>query len=147
MATLMNGLHRLGITMDAKRIGIERCLNAVFVQDSQNSPDTGPAAVIVLARRPAIVERDDIVFLDRIRSADMMRAPMLGIGNLSPGFQISRQSDGHSSAVRPFDFYLLGLRVDVIEIIMRRLHVRETSFEKTLISLPLGYMESPSYCQ
>src|SRR5262249_61744767 len=60
--------------------------------------------------------------LDAVHPADMMRAPMLGIGNLSPGFQISRQSDGHSSAVRPFDFYLLGLRVDVIEIIMRRHH-------------------------
>src|SRR5262249_49786090 len=106
MATLMNSLHRLGITMDAKRIGIKRSLHAVLVQDRQVAPDPGPAAVIVLARRPAIVERDDIVFLDRIRSADMMRAPMLGIGNLSPRFQIPRQSDGHSSPVRPLDFDL-----------------------------------------
>src|SRR5262245_33606171 len=123
MATLMHGLHRLGITMDAKRIGIKRSLHAVLVQDSQNSPDTGPSAVIILARRPAIILRDDIVFLDRIRPADMVRAPMLGIGNLSPGFQIPCQSNGHSSAVRPLDFYLLGLRIDVVEIIMRRHHV------------------------
>src|SRR6267142_3277392 len=106
MAPLMDRLHRLGITMDTKRIGIEGSFHPVFVEDPQDAPDTRPPAVIVLACRPAIVKRDNIIFLDRIRPADMMCPPMLGIRNLSPRFQIPRQSNGHSGIVRPLDFDL-----------------------------------------
>ena len=79
MAALMHRFHRFGITMDAKRIGIERRLDAVLVQDAQNAPDTRPSAVVVFAGGPAIVLRDNIVFLDRIGPADMVRPPVLGI--------------------------------------------------------------------
>src|SRR5262249_26516404 len=122
MATLMDGLHRLGITMDAKRIGIKRSLYAVLVQDPQDAPDTRPPAIIILACRPAIVKRDNIVFLDRIRPADMVRPPMLRIRNLSPGFQIPCQSDGHSGVVWPPNFDLFCLRINVVEIIVHRHH-------------------------
>src|SRR4029450_13091669 len=84
MPAFMNRLHRLGITMDTKRVGIKRSLHAVLFQDPQDAPDTRPPAIVILACRPAIVKRDNIVFLDGIRPADMMCPPMLGIRNLSP---------------------------------------------------------------
>src|SRR4029077_8939853 len=141
MTPIMDGLHRLGIAMDAKRVGIEGSLYAVFVQDPQDAPDTRPAAVIVLACRAAIVKRDDIVFLDRIRPADMMCPSMLGIRNLRPRFQIPCQSNRHPSIIRPLDFDLLRLRINVIKIIVRRHHGSLNLLRR--FCLPLGYRGNP----
>src|SRR4030095_925388 len=110
-------------------------------------PDTRPPAIIILACRPAIVKRDNIVFLDRIRPADMMCPPMLGIRNLSPGFPIPRQGDSHSSVVRPLDFDLLGSRISVIEIIVRRHHGSPRLLKCVVVADRNGIEEIPSQCQ
>src|SRR3970282_1422075 len=48
MTALVHRFHRLGITMDAKRVSIKGRLDAVLVQDAQDAPDPRPSAVIVL---------------------------------------------------------------------------------------------------
>ncbi len=108
--------------MNAKRIGVERRLHTVFVQNPQNAPHPGPSAIIVLAGGTAIVQRDYIIFLDRIRTADVMRAPVLGIRTLRPRFEIPRQSDRHPRPIGPLDLNLLRLRVNIVKIIVLRHH-------------------------
>ncbi len=120
MAALMHRFYRFGIAMNAKRIGVERRLDAVLVEDAQNPPHAGAAAVIVFTRRSAVVLRHHVVFLDRIGAADMMRAPVLGIGDLGPRFQISRQRDRQARAVGPFDLELFRLGINIVKIIMLR---------------------------
>ena len=148
VAALMHRFHGFGISMDAKRVGIERCLHPVLVQDPQYAPHAGPATVIVLAGSAAIVERHDVVFLDRIRSADVMGAAMLGIGNFGPSFQISRQRDRHARAVGPLDFDLFRLRINIVKIIVLRHHNPPALLCKLpKYLLPLGYMEIATSCQ
>ena len=140
MAALMHRLHRFGIAMNAERVGIERRLDAVLVEDAENPPHAGSAAVIVFTRGSAIVLGDHVVFLDRIRAADMMRAPVLGIRNLGPRFQISRQRDRHARVVGPFDFDLLRLGINIVKIIVLRASSLEPSQDfRAKLHSSLGY--------